>query len=76
MPANECSGPKLSQLVFYLDATFGKIPAMITQVNATTGLVTLTTFPPGVAPQNQTSSQYDYTGTIVGSWRYPEIAVQ
>jgi hypothetical protein len=66
------SGPHLRQIVLYLDATFGSIPAIITQssLDASGGGISLTTFPPGVAPQTQTGVQYDNTGTIVGRWRY------
>jgi hypothetical protein len=37
--------------------------------------ISLTTFPPGVAPQTQNGVQYDYTGANVGSW-YGEIDVE
>ena len=76
MPAVETSGPKHSQIVFYQDGTYGKIPAIITAINATNGTISVTTFPPGVAPQWQTNVQYDNTGVNIGSWRYPEVAVQ
>jgi hypothetical protein len=66
------SGPKVRQIVLYNDAVFGTIAAIITQssLDASGGGISLTTFPPGVAPQNQTGVQYDYTGAIVGRWRY------
>ena len=67
------SGPKLRQIIIYNDATYGNIPAIITAVAATTGLISLTTFPPGVPPQNQTGVSQDYTGATVGSWRYEEV---
>jgi hypothetical protein len=67
------SGPKVTQIVLYLDATYGKIPALITAVNATNGSISVTTFPPGAVPAFQTGVNYDYTGANVGTWRYPEV---
>jgi hypothetical protein len=67
------SGPKLRQIVIYNDATYGNIAAMITAVSQTTGLISLTTFPPGVSPQAQSNVSQDYTGATVGSWRYEEV---
>ena len=64
------SGPKVGPGVFYIDAVYGKIAAMITAVNATTGSVSLTTFPPGAVPAFQTGINYDANGTIVGDWHY------
>jgi hypothetical protein len=64
------SGPQVRQIVFYNDAVFGPIAALITAVSLVDGTISLTTFPPGVASQNQTGSPYDYTGSIVGSWNY------
>ena len=66
------SGPKVRQIVLYNDAVFGSIAAIITQasLDAVGGGISLTTFPPGVAPQTQTGVQYDDAGTIVGRWRY------
>ena len=69
------SGPKKRQIVLYLDAVYGSIAAIITQVNSTPtgdGGISLTTFPPGVAPQNQTEVLYDNPGTIVGRGRYEQ----
>lgn len=68
-------GPRLTQLIIYVDATYGNIAAIITAISTTDGSISLTTFPPGGAPQNQTSVNYDYKGTIVGSWHYHETDV-
>lgn len=68
-------GPHITQPVVYQDAVYGAIAAIITAVARTTGLVTLITFPPGVAPAAQTGAQYDGTGVITGSWRYHETDV-
>ena len=68
------SGPHKRQIVIYNDAVYGPIPAMITAVNATTGLITITTFPPGVAPDfSHSAVSYDYTGANTGTWRYEEV---
>lgn len=71
-------GPKVRQVVVYNDATYGPIPAMITQNSGdrTGAGISLTTFPPGTSPQTQNGVQYDYTGTVVGTWRYGEIDVE
>lgn len=71
-------GPKVRQIVFYNDATYGEIAAIITQSSgdAAGNGIQLTTFPPGQAPQTQTGVQYDNTGTIVGRWHYGEIDVE
>jgi hypothetical protein len=71
-------GPKVRQIVIYNDATYGPIAAIITSHSgdpAGNG-ISLTTFPPGVTPQFQSNVQYDYTGAIVGRWRYGEIDVE
>lgn len=69
-------GPKVTQPVIYQDSVLGAIAAIITAVSKTTGLVSLTTFPPAAAPDfSHTAVQYDGTGVIVGSWRYHETDV-
>lgn len=69
-------GPRVTQPVMYQDAVYGAIAAIITAVSRTTGTVSLTTFPPGAAPDySKTGVQYDYTGAIVGSWHYHETDV-
>lgn len=79
MPDMKTIGPRTRQIVMYQDATYGSIAAIITKVNSSPtgdGGISLTTFPPGVAPQNQTDVFYDYTGLIIGRWRYGETDVQ
>ena len=73
MANTKTSGPKLRQIIIYNDAVYGNIAALITGVNASTGLVSLTTFPPGVAPQNQSNVSQYYRGVTVGTWRYEEV---
>lgn len=68
-------GPKVTQPVMYVDAVYGPIAAIITAVNATTGTITVITFPPGQSPVPQTGAPYDYTGAIVGSWHYHDTDV-
>ncbi len=68
-------GPKVTQLIMYNDSVYGSVAAMITAVAAGTGLISVTTFPPGASPQTYTGVQYDYTGSIVGSWHYKETEV-
>lgn len=68
-------GPRVTQLVMYQDAVYGAIAAIITAVSRTDGSISLTTFPPGVAPATQTGVNYDFTGAIAGRWRYHETDV-
>lgn len=75
MPNVETSGPHVTQIVIYQDAVYGAIAALITAVNASNGTVSLTTFPPGVAPATQAAVRYDFTGVNVGTWRYRETQV-
>ncbi len=68
------SGPRLRQIVLYNDAVYGPIPALITAVSKTTGLITIIAFPPGVAADySHTGVSYDYTGAKTGTWRYEEV---
>lgn len=78
MPAFKTTGPHVMQLVMYLDASLGLIPAIITAVNsaASGGLVSLTTFPPGANPQFQTNVSYEYTEAVTGTWHYKATDVQ
>lgn len=68
-------GPKVTQLVVYQDAVYGAIAAIITAVSKTDGTISLTTFPPSVAPATQTGVRYDYTGVASGTWHYHETDV-
>jgi hypothetical protein len=71
-------GPRVMQLVLYKDAVYGSIAAIITATSSAVsggGLVSLTTFPPGVAPQFQSNVAFDFTGSITGRWRYHETDV-
>ncbi len=68
------SGPHLRQIVLYNDSILGPIPAMITAVSKTTGTITVTTFPPGAAPDfSHSGVSYDFTGAKTGTWRYEEV---
>lgn len=68
-------GPRTTQIILYLDPTYGSIPAIITAVDRVTGLITVTTFPPNVAPGTATNVKYDFTGSFIPSWRYHETDV-
>lgn len=68
-------GPRVTQLIVYNDAVYGNIAAIITAVSKVDGSISVTTFPPGVAPAWQTGVNYDFTGAIVGRWRYHETDV-
>ena len=69
----ETAGPQVGLTVIYQASPTSFYPALITSVNQTTGLVQLTTFPPGGTTANVPGAQYDATGTISGSWRFPDI---
>jgi hypothetical protein len=64
-----CDGPLLGQSVIYQTAA-GPQMAFITSVNPTTAAITLVTWSTTAARTTPTVTQYDYTGTIVGTWRY------
>jgi len=71
MAENQASGPQLGQSVLHCPTPGTGVPAIITDIAPTTGLVRLTTFPPGGTTVDQQNVQYDGTGTVANSWRYP-----
>lgn len=73
MPENRASGPQISQTVLYTITPGTAYTAIVTAVSASTGLVRLTTFPPGGTVVDRDSVSYDGTGTVANTWRYPEI---
>ncbi len=72
MAENRASGPQLGQDVYYTATPGSFVAAKITSIDATSGLVRLTTFPAGGTTADATSVQYDGTGTVANSWRYPD----
>lgn len=72
MAENRASGPQLGQDVYYTPTAGTVHAAKITSVAAATGLVALTTFPPGLTPGTASSVPYDGTGVVAPSWRYPD----
>ncbi len=72
MAENRASGPQVGQTVIYTASSSSNYPAIIVSVSATTGLVRLTTFPPGGTTADQQSVPFDPTGVTAGSWRYPD----
>lgn len=78
-PVNDsrCDGPLFGQSVIYQSAS-GPQHALIASVNQQTGAITVRTWPAnGSGASMVVVSQYDYTGTIIGSWRYhdPPLSV-
>lgn len=69
----ETAGPQVGQVVYYTPTAGTYYVGIITNVNATTGLIQLTAFIPGGTFSNETSVQYDNTGQVSNSWRYPDI---
>jgi len=70
---NKASGPQISQTVLYTITPGTAYTPFVTAVDATTGLVRLTTFPPGGTVVDRQSVSYDGTGTVANTWRYPDI---
>jgi hypothetical protein len=72
MAENRTSGPMIGQTVIYTQTSSNFYPAFITSVAQASGLVRLTTFPPGGTTPDQQNVSYDGTGVISGTWRYPD----
>lgn len=69
-------GPRVTQPILYQDSVYGTIAAIITAVSKVNGTISITTFPPNAVPDfSHTGVSYDYTGSVVGSWRYHETDV-
>lgn len=73
MAENRAGGPYIGQDVIYTPTAGTMYAAKITAISATTGLVRLTTFPPGGTTVDQTSVQYDGTRVVTNSWSYPDL---
>ncbi len=73
MAENRASGPQVGQTVIYTATATNFYPAMIVSVNASSGLVRLTTFAPGGTTADQQNVSFDGTGTVSGTWRYPDL---
>lgn len=72
MAENQASGPHVGQTVIYSPSLGTTYPAIVTAVAAGTGLVRLTTFPPGGTTADQQNVPYDYTRNVkFPSWSYP-----
>lgn len=71
MSENQASGPQVGQSVIYTQTATNWYPAIVVSVAATTGLVRLTTFPPGGTTADQQSVSYDGTGQVSNTWRWP-----
>jgi hypothetical protein len=69
MPTAPGGGPQLGQMVIYRANATTAYPAVITGVNAN-GTVSLTTFPPGGAPANQSNVVHDYSEKVAGRWYF------
>ncbi len=73
MPENRASGPQVSQIVLYTITPGTWYTAFVTDVSAATGLVRLSTFPPGGTVVDRQSVSYDGTGTVANTWRWPGV---
>lgn len=73
MAENKTSGPQIGQQVVYTITPGTGYTAFVTAVNATSGLVRLTTFPPGGSVVDREDVSYDGTGTVANTWLYPGL---
>lgn len=69
-----CDGPLLGQFVVYQSAA-GPQHAFVAAVVPLTGAITLRTWTTSGVATKVVGPQYDYTGIIVGSWRYHDPSV-
>jgi hypothetical protein len=72
MAENQAAGPQMCQSVIYTETATNTYPAIVIAVAAASGLVRLTTFAPGGATADQQNVSFDPTGTVSGTWRYPD----
>lgn len=73
MAETRTTGPYIGQQVIYTQTAANFYPAIITSIAAGSGLVRLTTFAPGGSTADQQNVSYDGTGTVSGTWRYPDV---
>lgn len=73
MAENRANGPTVGLMVVYTQVSGTFYPALITAVNQTSGLVRLTTFPPGGTTPDQQNVSFDDTGQTSNSWRWPDV---
>ena len=69
MPTAPGGGPQMGQMVIYRASPTVAYPAVIAGVNAN-GSLSLTTFPPGSSPGNQSNVAHDSSEKLSGRWYY------
>jgi hypothetical protein len=69
MPYNPMSGPKIGIIAVYNESPGFFYPAMVTAVDKNTGLVELTTFPPGLGAVDRQNVRSDQDGIASNTWR-------
>jgi hypothetical protein len=67
---NQLAGPVVGYTVVYNEFTGFFYPAIITAVDRFTGLIELTTFPPGLGAVDRQSVRSDEDGLASNTWRF------
>lgn len=49
------------------------VPAIVTAVSSSDGMIMCTAFIPGGAPRSLVEVEHDESGNIPGTWRWPKV---
>jgi hypothetical protein len=73
MAENRANGPFIGMQCIYTQTAAVFYPALVVSVAQPSGLVRLTTFPPGGTTPDQQNVSYDGSGLVSNTWRFPDV---